>query len=237
MVSTVANFVGTRCQQEKKNQPKRLAEVARAELGVQLSRSVLPTVQNFGQTTTTEVLVVERDFQYQLLCFETQALLFSRVFAQTLPLLSSGFCFTSSEAHTCTVVCVVKFHFYFDSIKLFSHFRGLVCTLRFTRLYLETFTPLLTSSRAAFFLLLLSMRSSRSVTHRILPLAQLLLPPCNQCVRDILPLWKPHYQDITNTVSSTTSTAGSTASACKGLSLKLGLLLLFPTRSNIIHGY
>lgn len=90
--------------------------------------------------------------------------------------------------HTCTVVCVVKFHFYFDCIKLFSHFRGLVCTLRFTRLYLETFTPLLTSSRAAFFLLLLSSRSSRSVTHRILPLTQLLLPLCNQCVRDILPL-------------------------------------------------
>lgn len=52
--------------------------------------------------TTTEVLVVERDFPYQLaffFCFETQALLFSRVFAQTLPLISSSFCFTSSEAH------------------------------------------------------------------------------------------------------------------------------------------
>lgn len=49
-----------------------------------------------------------------------------------------------------------------------------------------------------------------------------------------------HYQDTRASAllyyHNTTFTAGSTASACKGLSLKLGMLLL-PTRCNIIHGY
>lgn len=188
-------------------------------------------------TVDTEVLVVERDFHYQLGCcfafffaLKHKLFCFPLVFAQTLP--SSSFCFTSSEAHTCTVVCVVKFHFYFDCIKLFSHFRGLVCTLRFTRLYLETFTPLLTSSSCSFL-----PSASFSARHDLSHIGFFSVFLSNQCVRDILPLLETHYQDITNTVSSTTSTAGSTASACKGLSLKLGLLLLFPTRCNIIHGY
>lgn len=56
----------------------------------------------------------------------------------------------------------------------------------------------------------------------------------NQCVLSFPQ--RIHYQDLASNTVSTTFTAGSTASACKGLSLKLGLLLL-PTRCNIIHGY
>lgn len=87
--------------------------------------------------------------------------------------------------HTCTVVCVVKFHFYFDCIKLFSHFRGLVCTLRFTRLYLETFTPLLTSSSCSF-LPSASFSARHDLSHIGFFFSFFL---SNQCVRDILPLF------------------------------------------------